>query len=481
MKVICTLFVCLYAVLSYSQEFKVFDNGLIYSSEAMDKLSSIVGDKNDEFRQCELNKKFKSIYQTKGIYFKINNSNRVALKKELLGNIPLENFLKKYTTQKNKKFRLITKRQFINRKEETIIRIKEEPDGNSIDIKFSELETSFFKNWIFDFSSKDFVEVVYIVDAFETINIPEEYARMIQYSECMIDTTAQIFLDDAIKTGVRYYDSKRSNKNQLKFFKYIDKSFSNPRPEYDYDKEYSDKERQDVFDKIDEWEVSKKEYIKSVLSLKDEFKRLLNGAYLEAYESKNSSDELERYIAAYLSNANALQLKRSRRVIGGCSMDNSPRIHAMNIAQLSAESFNWDIFLRSHLNIMNDRIDRVSDGSWAWASRNTYIKELEDLNINVLDLILGISFRLENPAKGHYYGSINRLGRAIAESKDLERIEDKLCIIISDEKIDDYNRLLVYYLYENLIYNKDKSEEKTLYNSSSEEIIKLLPEHLKPS
>jgi len=233
-------------------------------------------------------------------------------------------------------------------------------------------------------------------------------------------------------------------------------------------------------DSINKWNISKKEYVKSILSHKQEFKTSLNEAYKEAYEGKNSSDELEMYVADYLSKAKALELKRNRRVYGGCSMDNSPRIHAMNIAQLSAESFNWDIFLRAHLNIMNDRIDRVSDGSWAWAARNTYIKELENLNINILDLILGISFRIENPADGHYYGSINRLGRAISESKDVEKIEHKLRLIISDKHIDDYNRLLIYYLYENLMYHKDKSDDKAEYKKSQVEVIKLLPEYLRP-
>jgi hypothetical protein len=61
-----------------------------------------------------------------------------------------------------------------------------------------------------------------------------------------------------------------------------------------------------------------------------------------------SNDTFEEYVARYVSAAEALELKRNRRVIGGCSMDNSPRIHAQNIAILSAETTKWEIFLRSH-------------------------------------------------------------------------------------------------------------------------------------
>jgi len=76
-------------------------------------------------------------------------------------------------------------------------------------------------------------------------------------------------------------------------------------------------------------------------------------------------------------------------------MDSSPRYHELSIAELAEETVNWEIFLRSHLDIMNDNFNRMSDGSYAWAGRKTYIKELEILYINVLDLVLGISIRIE--------------------------------------------------------------------------------------
>jgi len=44
-------------------------------------------------------------------------------------------------------------------------------------------------------------------------------------------------------------------------------------------------------------------------------------------------------------------------------MDESPRTHARAIALLAAETNNWDILLRAHIDIMNDRFERRSDGS----------------------------------------------------------------------------------------------------------------------
>lgn len=175
--------------------------------------------------------------------------------------------------------------------------------------------------------------------------------------------------------------------------------------------------------------------------------------------------------------AKLLDEMRSTRVIGFCSQDNRPREHAINIALLSAETYNWEVFLKAHLDVMNDRFERMSDGSYAWGQRNTYIKELEELNINVIDLILGISFRIENPASNHYYGSIGRVGRALSETKNRNEIEQAMLSIISDSELDYYNRLLFYFLFKNYnYYIKDETIKKE-NNEKLAKAVATLPEN----
>ena len=159
-------------------------------------------------------------------------------------------------------------------------------------------------------------------------------------------------------------------------------------------------------------------------------------------------------------------------------MDSRPRIHALNIAMLSAETIKWEIFLRSHLNIMNDRFDRVSDGSYAQKERNTYIKEIEVLDINVLDLILGISLRIENPSKNHYFSSINRVGRALSESSNPESVETSILNMISDNELDDYNRILMYYLFDNYNYNLVDEKAKKLNQSKLQVAVATMPDYI---
>lgn len=176
--------------------------------------------------------------------------------------------------------------------------------------------------------------------------------------------------------------------------------------------------------------------------------------------------------------ANLLEEMRGTRVVGFCSQDNRPREHAINIAMLSAETANWEVFLRAHLDIMNDRFERASDGSYAYGQRKTYIKELEELDINVNDLILGICLRIGNPSKNHYYGSISRIGRALSETKNKDEIENNLLSMIDDNTLDDYNRVLAYFLYDNYIYNLENEELKAKNIIKLKKSVSSLPYYL---
>ena len=129
----------------------------------------------------------------------------------------------------------------------------------------------------------------------------------------------------------------------------------------------------------------------------------------------------------------------------------------MSIAELSAQTVNWETFLRAHLDIRNDRFERVSDGSYAWAARKTCLRELEELDINVPDLMLGISLRIDNPSHNHYFGSLGRLGRALAETQQPRELEQRLLGLVADPALDTYNRVLAYYLFLNYnSYLEDK-------------------------
>ncbi len=170
---------------------------------------------------------------------------------------------------------------------------------------------------------------------------------------------------------------------------------------------------------------------------------------------------------------------RSTRVVGACGFDPCPRLHAIAIAKIAAETASWNVFLLAHLNIINDRFSRNSDNSNANQNRGTYIKELEELDINVPQLLLGSVFRIDKRQRENYNATINRTGLALSETKNRKQVEKKILEIVYDPRVDDFNRVLFYLLFLN--YNEYSKRININYENDKklDAAFNQLPEYLK--
>ncbi|MGB0870528.1 MAG: hypothetical protein ACPGSD_13105 [Flavobacteriales bacterium] len=454
-----------------NSEFKEHSNGLIYNDSIMSKLNHIVDSLNLQYKICELNPSYYSKSQATAHYINLEKDRVDEALVDLKNGISFHTFIKKYPNAIRDSSMLVTKRLYTDYDGDQIVEFGGTIFQEAIHIRNQpELFTQKVnESWIIDFypgseGMSENVEAFYFTSEFNIEKLPKKYADMIQYSECMIDTSFQLYLDT--KKSVR---EKEDTVQVIEtFIDYVNEKTNKPifRDENQYDTFYEN---------LLKWEVAKYKVLDSLKINDVLFSSLLKAAVIEAIEYGGSHNEFEDYVGRYYSKRTELSLKRGRKVYGSCSRDQSPRDHEKAIARLSAETTNWDSFLRAHLNIMNDRFIRSSDGSYAFNSRKTYIKELEDLNINVVDLLIGIIFRIDSPNKNHYFGSVRRVGRALSESKYSKEIEIKLIEMIKDDHLDDYNRVLMYYLYRNFIYhvnNKKQNGDQLI------EITKFLPEHL---
>jgi hypothetical protein len=127
---------------------------------------------------------------------------------------------------------------------------------------------------------------------------------------------------------------------------------------------------------------------------------------------------------------------------------------------------------------MNDRFERMSDGSYAWAGRKTYLKELEELDIPAVDLLLGTVLRVDNVIDNHYFGSVGRTGRALADAEDKDALEKRLLTMINNPALDPYNRLLLVYLFDHYVHNLEDGERKQAGLKTFDTTITTLPEYL---
>lgn len=466
---------------SQNPEFERTDNGLMYSNNTISQLKHIVDSLNLRFKVCDLSKEFYAIPQAKAHYITIEKKQVLAAKADIDHNISFDEFAKKYAQAKIEKDVSVLK--YISDSEQkkkilTISSISFKNDEHEIKIKndISKYLGSLKGKWIYEYNKKtsysdEELSAFYFTEDFESKKIPEKYAKMVQYADCMIDTSTVVFFPNAKHSDIYFISTTNKKSSVEKFIDYIAKKTG--KPDYNTIKE---NEWEAYKAKFSVWDSLKFIKIDSLKAADKNFIPMFNEALAEAKVIFNTNDEFETYVAHYDSPATALFFKRNRKVVGGCSMDQGPRIHAMNIAILAAQTANWSVFLKAHLDIMNDRFERVSDGSYAWGLRNTYIKEIELLNLNITDLLLGICFRYKNPSTNHYFGGVGRIGRAMAESKDSLLLENTIIDAIKDNSLDDFNRVIMYFLFTNYnYYIQDKAHQELNKTRLSEAVKNLLP------
>lgn len=316
--------------------------------------------------------------------------------------------------------------------------------------------------------------VVYLHDL-KTFTLPNEDARLVQYVDCMVDTTTQIHLNDATEES-----DEKLNAKADQFLQWVNSFSARPDMEEKIDDSDDSKTQYAKYaahrKKIETWDSLRLLDLDRRMQNAPEQRALLKQACDEALTFKNSSDQLEFYVARYLSKDDALLLKRSRLVTGVCSQDRRPRHHAMKICMLAAETAHWEIFLRAHLDIMNDRFARHTDGSYAQAGRKTYLRELEALNINATDLLLGTSFSVAHVSNRHYWASIQRTGRALADASNKDALEEQILSFVRDPNLDPLNRFLMAYLFKNYNHNLDDTVRQKNNECKITEAVKTFPE-----
>jgi hypothetical protein len=473
--------------LARAQEIPIHPNGLIYSEATMSQLAHIVDSLNLKYKTCELWQEYYALPQARGHYFELKNAGQSA-RKDLEAGIAFEDFRRKYPQATIEEDLLILQYRYEDRDGQPGVRFSAvsfgwEYEGESLYfVGQPELYgQSYQQQWVYKAEryAANNLQGFFFPEGFRAPLLPESYARLVQYADCLIDTNTTVML--GTRSGRGYYEEEESPEIEA-FLELSDRFPGRPV----YEGEYYDTLTYEILPSykahLAEWAVwdsLRRVWVGQELSLRGELWGLFQKAVEQALVGGATSEEFEIYVERFLSPRAALDLKRQRRVFGYCSQDNRPRQHAAEIARLAAESASWEVFLRAHLDVMNDRFDRMIDASYAWAERKTYLRELEELGIDVPSLLMGITFRVSNPAENHYFGDVGRLGRALSEALEREKTAQKLLTIVADGELDDYNRLLFYFLFDHLVYHLDEPEEQTFYQAALEQALATLPVYLR--
>lgn len=472
----------------HSEEFQVFDNGYIYSPEAMMRLHGIVDSLNLRFKTCELHPRVPALEQASGHYVYGKNPSK-ALLKALEAGQSFEEILALCPDAEVSRDLLIVRRTFTEAGDEHPTTEFFSPQivhgGESVYQSCSQKTSAentrrdLHGRWIFNTWREDKSwEGFFFTTDFQQTILPEAYGRMVQYVDCLIDTNAVIFLGKDDPDHNPWDPGPAGSSAAINAFEARVRSHPTrpfPRDSFVF---YGAPNYQEYRARLDAWRPQNVRWLRDTFSKTVEFAALLEAAMQEALQPNAFTDVFEEALEDAGLGAQALDLKRRRRVWGQCSHDESPRLHALDIAELAAETVQWDIFLRAHLDIMNDRFLRMSDGSYAWGRRGTYIQELEALGVNTLDLLLGVCLRADGLPENHYFGDIGRIGRALAEYSNPEELEKRLSGMIADTRLDDFNRVWTYNLFAVYESYLPEGDRKTVSAARLKQAGQTLPPYL---
>ncbi|RYY98026.1 MAG: hypothetical protein EOO11_09240 [Chitinophagaceae bacterium] len=276
------------------------------------------------------------------------------------------------------------------------------------------------------------IRAIYVTTDFSTQPLPERYGYMLRYTDRLTDSSEALFRPGARPVVDAFPEPPVEDSATRRFLDYAHAATG-----AGYRAGYY---RVTLL----EAEVC----TLRALRLRDpEFNRLLHAGMAEALGDGFPSAEFQAYAEVLVSPVAALELKRRCVLKGSCSRSQGPRAHVYAIAQLAGRASRLPVFLRAHLELLNDHFFRESDNSIAFEERGTYEGELDRQGIRSIDLLLGTLLRTEDPGAHRVQGNGYRIGEVLAYMPGEPFWTGRLAEMWGDPELDEYNRVLAGRVY----------------------------------
>ncbi len=524
--------VCLLSIMqlrALAQDFEIHTNGLIYNELTMQQLSHIADSLNQIYRTFDTKPHYQAAVKARIIKISMwMNKPKIAAAYEALNRgMPISEFQKKYPKATIEESQPVWMRSYYN-EQKTIPVIqffKRSPYDSSINntaetAKHTTIRAT-TQQWLLgqeasEMSDSDFyVDFVKVLSQEQHQPIPVDYARMIQYSDFLIDTTAGMFLTDKRFYG---FDKKTADSLDFEAVKEFEALYKNV-PILPHTLDYWERWKLNIAGDSDgdgysdsdsdfylEWSESNYgwsdfysrwpdfylkgsydsvEYAQILANFFSGIKALpdyneIKGRALSAcMNSPVLAAGFGDLLAALGDKAGELLMRRHYQLNLRCSYDKGPWEHDEHIAMLAAETANWSAFLKAHLTILNYCMSCDYYGLYTPNDgRQTYVAELEAMGLDVPSLLIGSCLYYENPARFHHFDEPRQAGIALSECRDSARVELTLLTMIRDPNLDDLNRLICYDIFSNYLWQKAEKPQEQILLKLREEAAKTLPEYL---
>ncbi len=457
----------------------IFCQNSIISESDIPKLDSIINDLEGNYSQSET-PNFYSLPQTSASYFEISTKSPNKFLTELKKSENLEQLINKFKGLQVDNQLLIIKNIYSDYKKEKKLEIKSFEIGNNqnhgIKLTFNDsLNKDDIKHYYSSYTNKkDSITTIrgfYLNNEFNLVAIPKKLSDWINYTDLIVKPETSIFYDNDDKSNefkpynrtiidslVRYYELKTN------------------KPLYRKEQDYIARRNE-----LNEWQSKKEKFADSLYNNDSNFKNLLLEALDYAEKNRVSNGDLEDFTTQLISEKRALELMRQNRQVGTCSFDNGPIVQQKRIASLASKTQNWNVFIKSFLNIMNDNVSRNANSNIASNARKTYIEELAKLDIDIDKILLGSNVRINDTIRTHYFSDGSKIAKAYANlnSDKQEYFENTTFEIIKDKEIDAFNKLHFYNTLKNYQYFVKDSIKKIQLEKDIENLFPFLPKEIK--
>lgn len=468
MKRFLTILITLFSLNnSYGQE------SSFLSSENIQKLNAII-DSIDQNYERDNASKFYSMPQTTAHHFEITTRNPEEFLKLLAASKSFEELVNSEPHLQIDRDLLVIKSSYSNYKGVKRMEIKSFEIGNNsrANIKMDYTDSLNQKDIEYYFTSytrKNITSIrgFYLTAEFETYVIPKKYSNWVSYTDMIVQPEGKLFYNTNASPSYTFSRDTSIVDSLVRYYaKVTDK------PAFDKNDKFEAR-----LEKNRNWENRRIFYSDSLFKNDPVFKELLFEALDFAEKENKSNGELEFFTAQLISKSRALELMRNNQQIGTCSFDNGPRDQQKRMASLAADIPNWDVFIESFMNLMNDNVSRVADNNIASNARRTYIEELELLDLDLQKLLLGSNMRISDTLATHYFSNGSKVGKAFAQldEKQQASFEKELIGLIKDENIDAFNKLHFYNTYKNYQYFLQDSIGKNAVEKRMEPLVDFMP------
>ena len=475
MRKVINLLICLVSGGLFAQ------NQIIYERD-IPELNSIIKSLEKKYNESD-HLLYNSWPQTTASYFKIVTKTPDTFLTRLKKSENLQQLKNEFGSLQVDEDLLVIKNEYLNNKNEKKIEIKSSDiENSSYHLLFNE-----YYNVEQIFNPEKKIKVYYSVhqekvdnpegatsifgfylnDEFKATMIPKEYSNWVTYTDIIVKPEAPIFH----KNKERSYEFVNYNKTIIDSLVNYYETKTN-KPVYRKDQDYLSRSRE-----LDEWQSKKQKYTDSLFNADRQFKKLLMESLSYAEENKVSNGDLEDFTAELISKNRALELMRQNAQVGSCSFDDGPVIQQKRMATLAAQTKNWEVFIKSFLNVMNDNVSRIANSNIASNSRDTYINELAKLDLNIDKILLGSNLRIDDTINKHYFSDGGKIAQAYAnlDSENQNYFEKTIFDIISNKSMDAFNKLHFYNTFKSYQYFVKDSLKKNEIEKSIEKLVPLLP------